>query len=148
MKVAVIGEVAIAPMISRTPVPELPQSITWSGSAKPPTPTPCTVQAPAAVVRDLGPEGAHRRGGVQHVLPFEQPGDPRLAHRQRAEDQRAVADRLVAGHLGLAASAGRARRAVIGIGVAVAGHRAILSLVRARDSAAAGASIAAAASSR
>ena len=47
MKVAVIGLVAMQPMISRTPVPELPQSITSEGSAKPPTPTPCTDQLPA-----------------------------------------------------------------------------------------------------
>ncbi len=47
VKVATMGEVAIAPMIRRTPVPELPQSITWSGSAKPPTPTPCTCQVPS-----------------------------------------------------------------------------------------------------
>jgi len=46
VKVAVMGEVAIAPMIRRTPVPELPQSITLPGSAKPPTPTPCTDQLP------------------------------------------------------------------------------------------------------
>ena len=46
VKVAVIGVVAMAPMISRTPVPELPQSMTWSGSANPPTPTPCTDHSP------------------------------------------------------------------------------------------------------
>ena len=47
MKVALIAVVAIAPMISRTPVPEFPQSITCSGSAKPPTPTPWTDQSPS-----------------------------------------------------------------------------------------------------
>ena len=36
----------VAAMISRTPVPELPQSITSAGSRKPPTPTPNTDQAP------------------------------------------------------------------------------------------------------
>jgi hypothetical protein len=46
VKVTVVGEVAMVPMISRTPVPELPQSITLSGSAKPPTPTPKTDQLP------------------------------------------------------------------------------------------------------
>ena len=40
VNVATIGVVAIAPMMSRTPVPELPQSITPAGSANPPTPTP------------------------------------------------------------------------------------------------------------
>ena len=47
VKVAVIGVVAMAPMISRTPVPELPQSITPAGSAKPPTPTPWTTHSPS-----------------------------------------------------------------------------------------------------
>jgi hypothetical protein len=52
VKVAVIGVVAIVPMISRTPVPELPQSITSAGSWNPPTPTPATVQASLAMPRD------------------------------------------------------------------------------------------------
>jgi len=47
VKVAVIGVVAIVPMIRRTPVPELPQSITSAGSENPPTPTPLTDQAPS-----------------------------------------------------------------------------------------------------
>ena len=55
---------------------------------------PCALAQPL----DLGPERLHRARGVQHVLPFQKPGDPRLAHRQRAEDQRPVAHRLVAGH--------------------------------------------------
>ena len=42
VKVAEISVVAIAPMIRRTPVPALPQSITSSGSPNPPTPTPWT----------------------------------------------------------------------------------------------------------
>ena len=56
MKVAVIGEVAMAPMISRTPVPELPQSITSPGSAKPPTPTPCTDHSPGALCVTSAPK--------------------------------------------------------------------------------------------
>ena len=47
VKVAVIGQVAIIPMMSRTPVPELPQSITASGSASPPTPTPWIRHSPS-----------------------------------------------------------------------------------------------------
>ena len=52
------------------------------------------------VARHLGPEGAHRLGGVQHILAFQQAGDARFAHGHRAEDQRAVADRLVPRHFG------------------------------------------------
>ena len=48
VNVALIGVVAIAPMIRRTPVPELPQSITSSGSANPPVPTPSMVQTPSS----------------------------------------------------------------------------------------------------
>ena len=51
-----IGLVAMQPMISRTPVPELPQSITSAGSAKPPTPTPSTVQAPGPVRVTVAPK--------------------------------------------------------------------------------------------
>jgi hypothetical protein len=40
--VAVIGQPATAPRVSRQPVPELPKSSAAAGSAKPPTPTPCT----------------------------------------------------------------------------------------------------------
>ena len=46
VNVTLIGVVATAPMISRTPVPELPQSITSAGLENPPTPTPCTDQSP------------------------------------------------------------------------------------------------------
>ena len=53
--VAVTGWVAIAPMISRTPVPELPQSITSAGSAKPPTPTPRTDQLPPPLFATSAP---------------------------------------------------------------------------------------------
>jgi hypothetical protein len=41
---------------------------------------------------------AHRGGGGQHVLAFEQAGDAGFAHGQRAQHDRAVADRLVARH--------------------------------------------------
>ena len=56
VNVAVIGDVAMAPIINRTPVPELPQSITWVGSAKPPTPTPCTVQLPSSCFLTSAPK--------------------------------------------------------------------------------------------
>ena len=51
MNTAVIGVVAIAPMTSREPVPELPKLSTSSGSAQPPTPVPWTCQAPRSPTR-------------------------------------------------------------------------------------------------
>ena len=45
--VAVTGQPATAPSMSRQPVPELPKSSTVAGSAKPPTPTPWTSHSPA-----------------------------------------------------------------------------------------------------
>ena len=56
MKVAVIGEVAIQPMIKRTPVPEFPQSMTLSGSLNPPTPTPSMVQCPIPCCSTVAPK--------------------------------------------------------------------------------------------
>ena len=44
--VAVIGQPATAPSMSRHPVPELPRSSARSGVAKPATPTPCTCHSP------------------------------------------------------------------------------------------------------
>lgn len=116
VKVAVIGVVAIVPMISRTPVPELPQSITSAGSWNPPTPTPPTVQA-LAMSRDRRAEGPHRLGRVQHVPAFQEAGDPRLAHRHRPEDQGAVRDRLVARHFRHAPRKGPDLRDFIGCAV-------------------------------
>ncbi len=46
VKVAAIGVVAMAPITSREPVPELPKSSVASGAANPPTPTPFTRQVP------------------------------------------------------------------------------------------------------
>jgi hypothetical protein len=72
------------------------------------------------IARHLGPQRAHRRGGAQHVLAFQQAGDHCLADRQRAEHQRAVADRLVAGHAHDGAQRGRGTAGgerTLGIGV-------------------------------
>ncbi len=44
---AVSGVVAIRPMASRTPVPELPKSSAAAGDVRPATPTPWTRQAPS-----------------------------------------------------------------------------------------------------
>ena len=114
-KVAVIGQPATAPMTSRQPVAELPKSSTSRGSRKPATPTPWTSQAPAPAALDdaldSGAERAHGVCGVEDVLAFKQAGDLRLADRERAEDKRAVGDRLVARHADLAAERPRAPRA-------------------------------------
>ena len=45
VKVTVMSWPATTPIIRRTPVPALPMSITFSGSARPPTPQPITRQA-------------------------------------------------------------------------------------------------------
>ena len=44
---ALTGVVETAPMASRTPVPELPKSSTFDGSANPPVPNPWTVHSPS-----------------------------------------------------------------------------------------------------
>ena len=54
-KVAVIGQPATTPIISRQPVPELPKSSTPAARAKPPTPTPCTRQRPRRCARPRRP---------------------------------------------------------------------------------------------
>ena len=91
--------VAIAPMTSRTPVPELPWSIDVLRLLEAADAHALDPPGPGAGPLDRGAEGPHRPAGVEHVLALEQAADPRLADRQRAEDQRAVRDRLVAGHL-------------------------------------------------
>ena len=50
-----------------------------------------------ALARDIGAEPAHRFGGVEHVIGFEQAGDLRLAHGEGAQDERAVRHGFVAG---------------------------------------------------
>jgi hypothetical protein len=85
----VIGVVAIAPMISRTPVPELPQSMTSSGSPNPPTPTPWIVHAPgpccvtsapkARMARAVSSTSCPSRRPVMRVSPTE--SAPRIRER-------------------------------------------------------------------
>ena len=97
VKIVVIGVVATAPMVRRTPVPELPKSSTSDGSRKPPTPTPWTRHSPSPSRATSAPKPAHRLGGVEHVVGFEQAGDLGLAHGQRAQDERPVRNGFVAG---------------------------------------------------
>ena len=61
---------------------------------------PDAMHAPGALAGalDLRPQRPHGLAGVKHVLAFEKPGNPGLPDRQRAENQRAMRDRLVAGH--------------------------------------------------
>ncbi len=107
-KVAVIGQPATAPITSRQPVPELPKSSTPAGSRE--AADADAVHAPGAFAGalDRGAQRAHGLAGVEHVLAFEQAGDAGLADRQRAEDQGAVRDRLVAGHAHAALERARA----------------------------------------
>ena len=66
---------------------------------------PCAILIP----RDVSTKGLHRLGGIQNILPLKQPGDDGLSHRHRPQNERAVRDRLIAGHVGLAVE--RATRA-------------------------------------
>src|SRR5262249_8198776 len=68
------------------------------------------VNAPCAFAHalDLGAQRTHRLAGVEYVLAFEQPGYAGLPDRERAEDEGAVRDRLVAGHARAALEGARA----------------------------------------
>src|SRR5262245_41464291 len=82
------------------------------------------VNAPSAFAGplDASAQRPHRLGGVDHVLALEQPGDPRLADRERADDQGAVRNRLVAGHAYAALEGARAVRGERGWGGMVHGQ--------------------------
>ena len=107
---------AITPIISRAPVPALPKSRSPAGAASPPTPRPRTSQASPAL-RDRAAQRLQGLGRVQDVLALEQAGDARAAGRQRPEHERAVRDRLVAGHAHAARQGVRpvARKAAMGL---------------------------------
>ena len=90
-KVAVIGQPATAPIASRQPVPELPKSSAAAGSAKPPTPTPSTRQARSPVRSTVAPSACMAWAVLMASSPSSMPGDPGLADRQRAQDERARA---------------------------------------------------------
>ena len=69
VKKLVKGWVATSPIKRRAPVPELPRSSTASGSASPPSPTPCMVHAPSAL-RSIG---TPRRRSARAVLSTSSP---------------------------------------------------------------------------
>jgi hypothetical protein len=54
--------------------------------------TPRTLTGPF----DRGAEGPHDLPGIDHILALEEPGNAGFADRERAKDQGAVGDRLVA----------------------------------------------------
>ena len=79
VKVAEIGVVAIQPMINRTPVPELPQSIPHPSAgiaavnnliwlSKPANTNTMDRPIAIAMLDDLGPKGPHRLGRIQNIL--------------------------------------------------------------------------------
>ena len=99
------GKPASRPLRSRIVVPELPQSSTSAASRRPARPRPRTITRPsprssmsAPSARNASSVGA-RVGGVEEAV------DGRLAGRDGVEEQRAVRNRLVAGHLDGAAQA-------------------------------------------
>ena len=67
---------------------------------------------PLAGSLDAGAEGLQGFRGVEHVFAFEQPADPGLADRQRAENERPDRDRLVARHADAAGQGAVAARCV------------------------------------
>src|SRR5262249_30853946 len=71
---------------------------------------------------DHGAQRAHRLGGVEHVLALEQPGYAGVPDRERAEDEGAVRDGLVAGHARAALEGARAARGERGFGGVVHGR--------------------------
>ena len=87
---------ASSPHESRSSVPALPQSIGPSGARRPRSPTPWTRMSSSPSSVDLDAERAHgvdRRLGVGGAP---EAADPALALGDRAEQHRAVRDRLVA----------------------------------------------------
>ena len=97
MKVVAKAWPPATPMISRDAGAGIAAVDDVLGLEQPPTPTPSTRQRPSRRSLDRGAEGAHGGGGGEHVLAFEQALDRGLADGERAQDQGAVRDRLVAG---------------------------------------------------
>ena len=97
-KTAAIGQPATAPITSRQPVPELPKSSGACGSANPADADTAHDPREIACPLHLGAQRLHRFGGIEHVFALEQARYPGFADRQRAQDQGAVRNRLVAGN--------------------------------------------------
>ena len=117
--VAVIGQPATAPMASRQPVPELPKSsarrrLGEAADADAP-------HAPGLLAGALhrGAQRPHGVGGADGVLALQHSGNARFPDRQRAQNQRAKRNRLVARHAHAAGqrpgAAGGQRRGLGGV---------------------------------
>ena len=72
-KVAVMGQPATAPSMSRHPVPELPKSRGAAGAAKPPTPTPRTRHSPAAGRSTCAPSARNALAVLRTSSPSSKP---------------------------------------------------------------------------
>ena len=77
---------------------------------------------PFALALDLCPQGPHRVCGIEDVLALQKPRNLRLAHRERAQDEGAVRDRLVAGDPDTPGQ-GRALAGLKGLFCSGMGHR-------------------------
>ena len=101
--VAVTGQPATAPSMSRQPVPELPKSsVGLPGLGKAADADAVHAPLPAAMPFEPGAERTQGLRGIEHVLAFKEAADPRLADRERAENERADRDRFVARHTRMA----------------------------------------------
>jgi len=101
VKVAVMANRTAAPMIRRTPVPELPQSddVARLGQAAMADHPPAALAQPV----HLGAEGLHGLGGAHHVVaPSSKPLDMGLTLGKGAQDQGPVGDGFVARRPGAA----------------------------------------------
>ena len=91
---------ASKPASRRSAVPAFPRSMAAAGAHSPSRPTPWTIAFTVVRPFDLHPHRPERRDRGEHVFAFEQPPDPGVAVRDRAEHDGAMGDRLVAGHRG------------------------------------------------
>ena len=98
-KQAVIAWPPATPIIKRMPVPELPKSRVSRGASSEPMPQPWTRQRPSPQPLHLGAKRRAGGGGAQNVVAFEQALDFGLADAEKAENQGAVRNRLVARRL-------------------------------------------------
>ena len=79
---AVIGQPATAPIISRQPVPELPKSSGAAGFGKARYADPVDLPGPLADPLDPRAQRAQHFGGINDVFAFEQSGNARFADGQ------------------------------------------------------------------
>ena len=85
VKIAVTGWPEMTPINRRTPVPELPMSMTSSGAANPPMPHPKTCQVPSSSAGYLRAEPTHGKHRSQHIVALKKAGDAGFANAERAK---------------------------------------------------------------